>query len=155
MHSSNVRRSQHGRRFEGAEDGFALVGWLLLNSNTPEGQRTVKLIRDLQRLRLAKVDLSISEIDKRPVKFRSGSRNLEQNRLARSIDSQMKALFQRPTFLGFRFEGGRMLALFHRFPNRRFPRARLIADPLENLGRLGLIDRIRQCLSCGLALREI
>jgi hypothetical protein len=168
MQYRHIRRLQARRRYEGGEDGFFLAGWLLLYGDTPEGRQVICLIRDLQRLmaiwpnisfreEMAKFEARfkdeaasnafVNELRKQPV--RTENRNLEPNRLARRIDARLKRLFAPPTFIGFTSEGRKKLALFWRFPRPRFMRAGLIAEPLENLGRLGLLERIRQCPSCG------
>jgi len=75
-------------------------------------------------------------------------RDMEENKLIRRIDARLKKLFRPPAFLGFEAKGGTKRTTFGRNPNPKFLRAALIADSLENLGKLGLIHRIRQCLTC-------
>lgn len=163
MELSNIRRLQKRHRFQGSKDGFAVAGWLLLNGNTPEGRKLTKLIRDLQRLMSIWPNLSlledepddatlarqIAELKKMPRTYWARVRNLEPNKLTRSIRAQFKELFEPPTFLGLTFDGGRKRTVFRRFSISRYPRAQLIAESFDNLGKLGLLDRIRQCRCCG------
>jgi hypothetical protein len=162
MELSGVRRLRTQYRFQGGEDGFALAGWLILDGNTPEGRKVTKLIRDLQRLMSIWPNLSllkdkpdatlareIAELKKLPRTYWTRVKNLEVNKLTRSIRAQYKKLFEPPAFLGFTVEGGKKRTVFHRFPSPRYSRAQLIAESLDNLGKLGLLDRIRQCRCCG------
>lgn len=163
-------------RYEGARDGIAVVGWLRLNGSTPNGIEVTKLLGDLQRLMSLWPDFSlepdraaIDELHDRNLKshgsiydlaldvFRTSPRIpwssgqvAEVNELIRAIQDRLARLFYPPKFYGFAFENGRKRMCFRRFPRVPFLRAALIAEPLFNLGKLGLLHRIRQCPRCGL-----
>jgi hypothetical protein len=67
-----------------------------------------------------------------------------------SINAQFNDLFEPPRFVGFTVQGGKKRTDFVRLPKDRFQEVGLIAEPVERLGQLGLLHRIRQCKFCGL-----
>lgn len=135
METINVRRLHKGYAFKRDIDGYVVAGWLLLYANAPEGREFVELLNDLRQL-WTKSETRVAEICK----------------VTRKVQIRLKRLFGPPIFLGFdsRDENNPMISC--RFYRPAFPHAQLIAESFENLGRLGLLDRIRQCRCCGLWL---
>jgi hypothetical protein len=118
-----------------------------------EAEREVERIRAIEsaaELEKYLKDYTRANTPKLPKRVIDDARNLEQNRLARRIDARFRKLFSAPRFMGFTTEDGRKHLYFMRFPRPRFPRAALVFEPLERLGQMGLLDRVRQCPTCGL-----
>jgi hypothetical protein len=142
-----------------------------LPNTDPTPDEMAKLDRAIAELRLGRrkaMDVIFSDNRRKMAEAKmllrrvgTGSRNLEENKLIRRIDARLKKLFRTPTFMGFKTDGGRKRTDFMRLPKLRHQRAMRVhhrmaedllafqAEPLERLSELGLIDRIRECPTCG------
>lgn len=160
MQSATFRRLQDDKyKYVGAEDGYRVAAWFNINKNRQDSVEVLKLLRDLQMLMSVWPKLTLVS---RPEGFYdfdiemlfspthiTKSRRAKMRELISAIRARFERLFAPPTFFGFTYDQGRMRTVFQRDSRRAFPYARIIATPFESLGRDGLLDRIRQCLTCG------
>jgi hypothetical protein len=164
METSRLRGLRTEYRYTGTPDGYRVAAWLNINRNTPDGREITKLLGDLQKLMSVWPNISLKESPESvydldleialssPRVNMPESWNAERKRLIPAIQARLRRIFAPPTFFGFTVEGGKRQMVYHRFPRPGFPRALIIAVPLENLGRLGLLHRVRKCRSCGMWL---